>query len=321
VLDVLGGRELFGASTLESYAECPYRWFVNHELKPEPLGPRPEPMIRGGVVHQVLERLYGDPPAAGARPRPETLPAWRDRALQLVEKATTARGLEPVDAARRADYRLIEAMVLRQLEREAESELVMEPEPGLVEASFGTDRGDAKPALEIDGFSLHGRIDRIDVVPGEGPNRPALVRDYKSGRQATAGEKLEEEGKLQLPLYMIAAQELWQLDPIAAVYEPLGARGKGGKPRGLLSAEERDGLLPERGFVRGDYYESDELKRRVAAARQRAIEIVAAMRAGTVDRDPIGGECPFYCTFQSICRRERAARVSEEIVSSQESES
>ena len=32
------------------------------------------------------------------------------------------------------------------------------------------------------------------------------------------------------------------------------------------------------------------------------------MRSGRIDRDPIDDECPRYCTFQAICRRERAAR-------------
>jgi hypothetical protein len=32
------------------------------------------------------------------------------------------------------------------------------------------------------------------------------------------------------------------------------------------------------------------------------------MRAGRIDRDPIDDECPRFCTFQAICRRERAPR-------------
>ena len=33
------------------------------------------------------------------------------------------------------------------------------------------------------------------------------------------------------------------------------------------------------------------------------------MRAGDIDRDPLNGECPKYCTFQPICRLERALGV------------
>jgi hypothetical protein len=30
------------------------------------------------------------------------------------------------------------------------------------------------------------------------------------------------------------------------------------------------------------------------------------MRAGRIRRDPLNGECPRYCTYQAICRLERA---------------
>ena len=30
------------------------------------------------------------------------------------------------------------------------------------------------------------------------------------------------------------------------------------------------------------------------------------MQAGDIGRDPIGGQCPKYCHFQPICRKERA---------------
>ena len=32
----------------------------------------------------------------------------------------------------------------------------------------------------------------------------------------------------------------------------------------------------------------------------------AELRAGDIDRRPLGGTCPPYCTFQPICRLERA---------------
>jgi hypothetical protein len=30
------------------------------------------------------------------------------------------------------------------------------------------------------------------------------------------------------------------------------------------------------------------------------------MRAGEIRRNPLGGQCPKYCRFQPICRKERA---------------
>ena len=70
VLDELRAGKLFGASTLEGYALCSYRWFVQHELNPQTLEPEPEARAQGSVIHAVLEELYRDPPAARLCPVP-----------------------------------------------------------------------------------------------------------------------------------------------------------------------------------------------------------------------------------------------------------
>src|SRR4051794_16857620 len=65
--------KLFGPSTLEEYALCPYRWFIGHELNPQRIGPPEEPLTSGSIAHKVLESLYEEPPGAEPRPTPETL--------------------------------------------------------------------------------------------------------------------------------------------------------------------------------------------------------------------------------------------------------
>ena len=99
VVGELVERQLFGASTLEEYALCSYRWFVQHELRPEQLDPKPEALTQGSVIHGVLEDLYREPPAAtGPPPRdpgrlaPEGGRAGRDpRRRQRGWVATTPR--------------------------------------------------------------------------------------------------------------------------------------------------------------------------------------------------------------------------------------
>src|SRR4051794_32895564 len=73
VLERMRGIELFGPSTLEEYAVCPYRWFIGHELRPQRIGPEEEPLTSGSIAHKVLESLYEEPPGAEPRPTPETL--------------------------------------------------------------------------------------------------------------------------------------------------------------------------------------------------------------------------------------------------------
>ena len=305
VVDELRARELFGASTLEGYALCSYRWFVDHELGPRTLDPDPDPLLHGSAIHRVLEELYRDPPGPDTRPRPDSLPAWRRRAADLIATLADELGLGGRDARSAASRARVEALLGGFLGREARAASPLRPDPELVEASFGRGDEDAKPPLELGEFALHGKIDRVDVTGGDEP--AGLVRDYKLSRVVTPAAKLEAEGKLQLALYAHALDRLWQIRPVGGVYEPLGATDDP-RPRGFLLADEVDAALDGLELVSTDLLADDRFAGVLDGAAERAREIVAAMRAGRIDRDPIDDECPTYCTFQAICRRERAPR-------------
>jgi RecB family exonuclease len=297
--------EAYGGTTLEGFDLCSYRWFVSHELDPQPLDPVPDPLVQGGLMHAVLERLYAERPGGEALPRPASLHAWvgRGRELLAAEAAARELGAHP---AERAIARRVEGLLERFLAEEA-----ARPgggfEPWLLEARFGEEEGNERPPLEIDGWALHGAIDRVDR---DGRGR-ALVVDYKLSGQVTAREKLEEDAKLQLQLYLIAVAELWGGQPAGGLYHPL--RGTSARrPRGVVLDE----ALPELGgygLARTDVVDREGLEEALADARRRAGEIVARMRRGDIRRDPGPrpglrghGVCPPFCDFAPICRRDRA---------------
>ena len=124
---------------------------------------------------------------------------------------------------------------------EAESELQLAPRR--FEVSFGSDR--SAPELQRglplgDGLHLSGKIDRIDVDPF---SARGIVQDYKSGRTAHSAKQIDEELKLQIPLYMLVLRDLVGIEPLGGVYRALaGAR----VTRGLLhaDAERRPSRLP-----------------------------------------------------------------------------
>jgi ATP-dependent helicase/DNAse subunit B len=305
VIDALRDRRLFGASTLEGYALCSYRWFVDHELGPQGLDPDPDPLVHGSVIHLVLESLYRDPPGPDPRPRPDSLGAWRARAAELTTEFAADAGLGSDDARSAAARARIEALVGGFLGREARTASPLRPEPELIEASFGRGEDDSRPALDLGGFELHGKVDRVDVTAGDEP--AGLIRDYKASRLVTPAAKLAEEGKLQLPLYAHALARLWGVRPLGGIYEPLAATDDP-RPRGFVRGDEKDGALAGLDLVTRDLLADDAFEAVLSDAAETAAEIVEAMRAGRIDRDPIDDECPRYCTFQAICRRERAAR-------------
>jgi ATP-dependent helicase/nuclease subunit B len=296
VLERMREIKLFGPSTLEEYATCPYRWFIGHELKPQPIGPVAEPLTSGHIAHQVLEALYENPPAPGGRPTPETLGEWRRAAHELIaEKGETRLPRELADTA--AALHRVEGLVLAFLADEAATATSFTP--AHTEAAFGFDESEKGP-LPLASGGVHGQIDRIDL----GPAREALVQDYKSGGKVDGGAgMLEKRGKLQLQLYMLAARELWGHDLAGGLYRPLGGTGDR-TPKGLLRkelADELAGLDPRP----RDHLSDEDFEEALDAAKEKAEQIVASVQGGRVIRDPIGGSCPDWCSFQPICRRER----------------
>ena len=302
VLAELAERRLFGASTLESYEQCSYVWFVRNELRPQRIEPDPEPLETGSIVHAALEALYRSPPA-GARPTPETLDAWIEAGHRCLRDAATEREWDPAGATARISLARLDAVLARFLRREARGVSPMAPRADLLEASFGPGPDDDFPAATIGDFELHGRIDRIDVSA----DGKALVRDYKLSAKATAGKRLVQDGKLQMPLYMQAVRG-FGLDPIGGVYHPLNGT-KEDRPRGLLAKDEKGALIPgETADHYGtDFFDPEALEAILTEAGERASEIVGGIRAGHITRNPREGTCPRWCTLASICRMERGA--------------
>jgi ATP-dependent helicase/DNAse subunit B len=230
VLTALAERNPVGAGTIEKWIECPYRWFVDHELKPQRLDPEPEPLTTGSIVHEVLERLYSEGPGEDRIPRPGDVGRWRDRAGELLEEVAEARGLGTGRPLAGVAMERMRAQINRLLERESRSESDLRPL--LLEASFGEGEESDKPVLELGDLSLHGVIDRVDVTPD---GRAGIVYDYKTSRNVTPGAKLAEEGKLQLQLYARAIRDRWGIEPLGGLYYQLGGPDDP-RPRGFVAA-------------------------------------------------------------------------------------
>ncbi len=303
-IEALAAVPAYGGTTLEGFDLCSYRWFVSHELRPQPLDPPPDPLLQGGLMHAVLDRLYTERPGGDALPRPGSLPAWTERGSALV--AETAAAFELGESpAERAIVRRVEGLLARFLSEESRRDGRFEP--WLLEAGFGEDEGRERPALEIDGWRLHGAIDRVD----RDERGRALVIDYKLAGAVTARSKLEEQAKLQLQLYLIAVAELWGAEPVGGLYHPL--RGTSARrPRGVALDEAAESLASF-GLARTDLVDREGLAELLDDARRRAGEIVARMRRGEISRDPGPrrglrghGVCPPFCDFAPICRRDRA---------------
>ena len=138
--------------------------------------------------------------------------------------------------------------------------------PRRFEVGFGTDRSapELQRGLELgDGLFVSGKIDRIDIDPH---SARGIVQDYKSGKGSFSARQIDDERRLQVPLYMLVLRDLVGIEPLGGVYRALsGARAA----RGMLRAEARDDLP---GFKPNDYLDEEQFWAQVEpGARARAL--------------------------------------------------
>ena len=100
---------------------------------------------------------------------------------------------------------------------------------------------------------------------------------------------------------MLVLRDLVGIEPLGGVYRALGgariARGMLGRGRAGR---------PARAITRNDYLDEDAFWRVVETARERARGYAQRIRAGDVQHDPKGDECPSWCDLWTMCRIERA---------------
>ncbi|MDQ2982690.1 MAG: PD-(D/E)XK nuclease family protein [Actinomycetota bacterium] len=300
VLEQLGGRASFGVTELEVFADCSSIWLVDRVVSPKTIDRQVDPRLRGSVAHSALYKFFAGVPKRLAVDR---LTAERlDDALaymgECLEEALAGVSLELTELQRRE----LEQGLRRDLEQlvraEAESELPLVPTR--FEVSFGSDRSppELQRGLELDGFALTGKIDRVDLDPF---SARGMVQDYKSGKTAYSAAQIDSELRLQIPLYMLVLRDLIGVEPLGGVYRPL-AGGK--RARGMLRAEAKEDGVP--GFSTNDYLEEDAFWTEVEQAQVRAQEFVGRMRDGDVRHDPRFGDCPSWCSLWTMCRVRRA---------------
>lgn len=286
------------AGALERYSDCPVRWLVEGQLSPEPLAPEPEPLVRGSLIHAVLERLISELGGAVTPGSLDAAQALLDGLLtELAETVAQPLGIGEPEVVRAGALRAIEADLRRYLEHEAGSGCEWRP-LGL-ELRFGFDDESSLPPLvlgEGDGQVLvRGVIDRIDVN-GAGQ---ALVRDYKSGarRPDQPVARWSVDRRLQVALYMLVARELLGLDAVGGIYQPL--RGEDLRARGVFV--KGTGASPPVGVVDRDARAPEEVDAELADAAERAVALAARLRSGELV--PCPSTCSRDgCAYPSICR-------------------
>ena len=204
-------------TALETWAACPYRYFLGHVLRLSALDAPEEifsigAMDRGTLGHEILERFIRESRQGGHLPPPGQ--PWgsgdRERLMRIA-----AQSFQEAEAHGVTGKRLLWAMakteILSDLDTFLEADSILreasETADVRVETRFGF-AGDSTEVIDPDsGIRFRGMIDRMDV---SGDGKAVLVVDYKTGSadpyKGLDDDPIDQGRRLQLGVYSLAAR-------------------------------------------------------------------------------------------------------------------
>jgi ATP-dependent helicase/nuclease subunit B len=218
--------DVVSSTRLESWAVCPYAYFVNHLLQVEPVEDPAQQLTisawdRGSLVHEILQSFIDDVLARPIEARPAPHQRWSPsdhaRMRQLAEQVCDdyeARGLTGRPVFWRRERAQILALADRFLTDDDDHRERDRSRPVAAELRFGYGDDAHGPGPVVvplaDGRSLRfrGAADRVDVSD----DGTIHVVDYKTGKaddfRRLGPDNPDERGtKLQLPVYGLAARQ------------------------------------------------------------------------------------------------------------------
>jgi len=282
---------VFSPTELEAYQLCPYRFYAQAFLKLQPEVHREvelTPPEIGQTLHRVLEKLMSQ----GAKSFERASSLLEDE-LQTLLPTRPHLSKVLLEFQKKRMLRTLESFTedLKE-ERSAASPL----QPKYFEWSFGQ----RTPPLEIDDghggkIRVRGRIDRIDV---DEERRQFLIVDYKTGSTKITGNQIKSGDALQLPLYVLAVQQLLLpgYEPIGGVYHQLSDMTK---KDGLLHAERLPAFLDLHSRS-SSIVPAAQWDATLENILTRVREIVDAIRSERFESHETA--CEPYCPYQDICR-------------------
>ncbi len=311
-----GPQHLWSPSQWETYAACPYKFFQEEVLGLEPLGDlvlETDFARRGSRLHDVLaafHRRWPEVRADQSHVAEDESAAFLSQLLQVIDERIAASPRGGMDMA------LLE-LDRRQIRKWAEShfdhhrkyagaytQLGQPLAPSHFEFRFGPPRAgdtDHDPRstpdafiLDVDGEKIRitGQIDRIDACTIGGKTFFSVI-DYKSGKKTSLKrEHIESGERLQLPIYVEAAQMLvfgGDATPLAAGYWSMAG---GFDAKGALAVVAES--------VEND--NADRWKNVQATVRRLVRRFVDGIRGGEFPVASRDDKCTSYCEFHTVCR-------------------
>lgn len=325
----------FSITQLETYARCPFAFFLQRVLRVMPLEEVEQDLTaleRGDLLHRIVYRFYaeGEAPVTPANVD-EACARIRAIAEEEMQEGFPSGGFFYEVEKRRIAQDGVDGrpcLLSRFVEQEALEE--DRARPRWFELSFGGYRNmgatDAHSSPEpyriqgtVDGIPMEvavtGKIDRMDVAE----DGRLVVLDYKTGRLHVRGEDILTGLSLQLPIYLLAAEEILRdrigpAEAVAGGYYHLRSIREVGKTAFFGDVEAQGEVF---GKKKGSTLlpgKRSPLSFREALDQSKGfvLHYVRNIREGRFHPSTLDGEraCT-YCEYEGICRMDpgRARRV------------
>lgn len=296
-----GVQHTFSASQLSAYGRCPFRFFAQRVLRLETVRPpdeEPDRLELGRLAHEslaVFVRDWTQEMGAGTPISGDTL----EQALPMLRRAAEGAFNRHERSRLVAVPALWEAVTGRLLADllawpPEEARINSKPDPGLFGPLLAEQRYgyEGAPALVLGAgdelVRIGGYIDLIELVTEpDGSLSGYAVYDFKTSSGAPSMADIAEGRELQLPLYIMAAEQLLaaeygRLECVFASYYRLhGARA------------QRSGQITARADAR------DEL---LAATERFVLSYARAIRAARFPVVPTGKTPCEHCDIRAACR-------------------
>ncbi len=212
----------YSISQLETYAKCPFRFFVERILNVQPVEEPTEDIEAiemGNILHNILYSFYTELRRRNIlldKSDEASLKLYREIIREIAEQKISQNAFKsPITFYEKEKIfgiggKKSESILNRFIEYEAENN--KDYYPDYFEVRFGSLRDENSDAqlsnvepVKIDGIKLKGKIDRIDISRD---NSSFNIVDYKLSGKKPSFRELKEGISLQLPVYLFAASEL-----------------------------------------------------------------------------------------------------------------
>ncbi len=294
-------QHVFSATELEGYQQCAYRFYASAFLRLQPdlsWDKELSPPEIGRLLHKVLEDFLKEAsPLEGKDSKEEGLERINlllDHELENILSQKTRVHLSPVLLRQQKERmkRTLSSFVEDFYRIRIEQRVL---KPTYFEWAFGQEEKPFGISLPVDFLPLKGRVDRIDIDPIQ---KKFLIIDYKTGSKAPSGQKIRSGEALQIPLYILAVQELLLPDyePIGGLYYELNDMSQSS---GILHADRLpDGLeIHPRSSTLVPANEWEDLFKKLKSHLQRLFDQIKTGEFASEKK-----ACTFSCPFYDICR-------------------